>query len=101
MKSIGFPELLIILGVAVLLFGGKKIPEQAKGFRNCPQVGRISSRAQRSENENPARNRGVFILARKGPILLFLWRHDRILRRLSHAELDHFFSWNFDSLTRC
>jgi len=32
MKSIGFPELLIILGVAVLLFGGKKIPEVAKGL---------------------------------------------------------------------
>jgi len=26
------PELLVILGVAVLLFGGKKIPEVAKGL---------------------------------------------------------------------
>ncbi len=32
MRSIGLPELLIILGVAVLLFGGKKIPEVAKGL---------------------------------------------------------------------
>jgi len=32
MRSIGFPELLVILGVAVLLFGGKKIPEVAKGL---------------------------------------------------------------------
>lgn len=32
MRSIGIPELLIILGVAVLLFGGKKIPELAKGL---------------------------------------------------------------------
>jgi sec-independent protein translocase protein TatA len=31
-RSIGLPELLIILGVAVLLFGGKKIPELAKGL---------------------------------------------------------------------
>jgi sec-independent protein translocase protein TatA len=31
-RSIGIPELLIILGVAVLLFGGKKIPELAKGL---------------------------------------------------------------------
>lgn len=31
-KSIGLPELLIILVVAVLLFGGKKIPEVAKGL---------------------------------------------------------------------
>jgi len=32
MESIGMPELLVILGVAVLLFGGKKIPELAKGL---------------------------------------------------------------------
>ncbi len=32
MRSIGLPELLVILGVAVLLFGGRKIPEVAKGL---------------------------------------------------------------------
>ena len=32
LRSIGFPELLVILGVAVLIFGGKKIPELAKGL---------------------------------------------------------------------
>lgn len=32
MRSIGMPELLIVLGIAVLLFGGRKIPEVAKGL---------------------------------------------------------------------
>jgi sec-independent protein translocase protein TatA len=32
MRSIGRPELMVILGVAVLLFGGKNIPEVAKGL---------------------------------------------------------------------
>jgi sec-independent protein translocase protein TatA len=32
MRSLGMPELLVIVGVAVLLFGGKKIPEVAKGL---------------------------------------------------------------------
>jgi sec-independent protein translocase protein TatA len=32
LRSIGLPELLVILAVAVLLFGGKKIPEVAKGL---------------------------------------------------------------------
>jgi sec-independent protein translocase protein TatA len=32
MRSIGFPELVVILIVALLLFGGKKIPEIAKGL---------------------------------------------------------------------
>jgi sec-independent protein translocase protein TatA len=31
-RTLGAPELLIILVVAVLLFGGKKIPEVAKGL---------------------------------------------------------------------
>jgi sec-independent protein translocase protein TatA len=30
--SIGPTELMIVLGIAVLLFGGKKIPEVAKGL---------------------------------------------------------------------
>jgi sec-independent protein translocase protein TatA len=32
MRSIGMPELVVILAVFVLLFGGKKIPEMAKGL---------------------------------------------------------------------
>ena len=32
MGSFGIQELLIILVIAVLLFGGKKIPEVAKGL---------------------------------------------------------------------
>ena len=32
LRSIGLPELLIILVVAVLLFGGKKVGELGKGL---------------------------------------------------------------------
>jgi sec-independent protein translocase protein TatA len=32
LETIGWPELLVILAVATLLFGGKKIPEVAKGL---------------------------------------------------------------------
>lgn len=32
MRNLGLPEILLILAVAVLLFGGKKIPEVAKGL---------------------------------------------------------------------
>ncbi len=29
---IGLPELLVILGIAILVFGGRKIPELGKGL---------------------------------------------------------------------
>ncbi len=32
MRSIGPTELIVILAIAVLLFGGRKIPELAKGL---------------------------------------------------------------------
>ncbi len=32
MRNIGTPELLVILVLAFLLFGGKKIPDLAKGL---------------------------------------------------------------------
>jgi sec-independent protein translocase protein TatA len=32
MPNLGVTELIIILGIAVLLFGGRKIPEVAKGL---------------------------------------------------------------------
>lgn len=32
MRSLGVPELLIVLVIAILLFGGKRLPEVAKGL---------------------------------------------------------------------
>jgi sec-independent protein translocase protein TatA len=32
LETIGWPELLVIMALAALLFGGKKIPEVAKGL---------------------------------------------------------------------
>jgi sec-independent protein translocase protein TatA len=51
METIGMPELLVILGVAVLLFGGKKIPEVAKGIGEGIRNFKI---ALKGEPEKPA-----------------------------------------------
>ena len=60
LKSIGLPELLVILVVALLLFGGKKIPEVAKGLgegiRNFKSSlkGEDEHPAGRPEDKKPA-----------------------------------------------
>ncbi len=49
---VGLPELLVVLGIAVLVFGGKKIPELGKslgegirGFKKALQDGETGTSA--------------------------------------------------------
>ena len=51
-RSIGLPELLVILVVAMFLFGGKKIPELAKGLGEGIRNFKTSLKG----DENPAPN---------------------------------------------
>ena len=39
--GLGFPEIVVICAVAVLLFGGKKIPELAKGLGEGSGISRL------------------------------------------------------------
>jgi sec-independent protein translocase protein TatA len=54
METLGMPELLVILGVAVLLFGGKKIPELAKGLGEGIRNFKESLRGDPEKPEAPA-----------------------------------------------
>jgi sec-independent protein translocase protein TatA len=53
MRSIGLPELLIVLGIAVLLFGGRKIPEVAKGLGEGIKNFKNALKADDKEEEKP------------------------------------------------
>jgi sec-independent protein translocase protein TatA len=48
------PELLVILGVAVLLFGGKKIPELAKGLGEGIRNFKTALKGEPEKSETPA-----------------------------------------------
>jgi sec-independent protein translocase protein TatA len=54
-ESIGLPELLVILGVAVLLFGGKKIPEVAKGLGEGIRNFKTALKGEPEKTETPAK----------------------------------------------
>ena len=54
METLGMPELLVILGVAVLLFGGKKIPELAKGLGEGIRNFKTSLKGEPEKAETPA-----------------------------------------------
>ena len=49
-RSIGLPELLVVLVVAILLFGGRKIPELAKGLGESIKT---LKNALKAEAQNP------------------------------------------------
>ena len=55
LKSIGLPELLVILVVALLLFGGKKIPEVAKGLGEG--IKNFKHAIKETEDQPPASNK--------------------------------------------
>jgi sec-independent protein translocase protein TatA len=57
--SLGGTEIILILAVALLLFGGKKLPELAKGlgqgikeFKNATKV--VTDEVQNTAEEKPA-----------------------------------------------
>jgi sec-independent protein translocase protein TatA len=54
LESIGLPELLVVLGVAVLLFGGKKIPEVAKGLGEGIRNFKTALKGDPKKTETPA-----------------------------------------------
>lgn len=58
MGTLQLPELMVILGIAVLLFGGKKIPEVAKGLgegiRNFKNAMKSEDKASTVEEKKQA-----------------------------------------------
>jgi sec-independent protein translocase protein TatA len=51
MGSIGFPELILIFIIVLLIFGGKKIPELAKGLGEGIRSFRESLHGQSPQDE--------------------------------------------------
>jgi sec-independent protein translocase protein TatA len=50
--GIGAPEILIILGVVVLLFGGKKLPELARGSGKALRIFKTEVTAMTDDDDD-------------------------------------------------
>lgn len=49
MSQLGFPEILLILGIFVLLFGAKKLPELARGSGRAIRIFKTETRGLAEE----------------------------------------------------
>ncbi|MEU0569345.1 Sec-independent protein translocase subunit TatA [Nonomuraea sp. NPDC005983] len=53
MSNLGVPELLIIAGVLVLLFGAKKLPEMARGVGRSMRIFKSETAKLRDDEDAP------------------------------------------------
>ncbi|MBM9462511.1 Sec-independent protein translocase subunit TatA [Aeromicrobium sp. YIM 150415] len=51
-RQIGPTEILVILGIVVLLFGGRKLPELARGSGRALRIFKSEVKAGQDEDEN-------------------------------------------------
>ena len=58
MGSIGFPELILIFVILLLIFGGKKIPELARGLGSGIKNFRDAMHDDRGDQKPPDTNKG-------------------------------------------
>ncbi len=52
-RQIGPTEILIVLGVVVLLFGGKKLPELARGSGKALRIFKTEVKALHDDDDDP------------------------------------------------
>lgn len=57
MGRLGLTEILVIVGIVLLLFGGKKIPELMKGLGNG--IKEFKNATKEEQTTNPKKDEGI------------------------------------------
>ena len=91
-------DLMVVVALLLLVFGGKKLPELAKGLGESIRNFKTSIKEDEGKPVRRAHASRGCVYEKLELDLCFLGRNNRILCSLGDAKFNHLLGWNLDRL---